>query len=230
MFYLPVLLLSLAAEIPAAHPVDRDAALAAMKRALALRPETSTANIEIVDVSHFPVPDGEMEFDWKGLTPPSTGQTVARWRGVIHHDVDHSYSIWAMVRITVPCRRVIAVQNIRPEIPIAASDLQEEAYEGFPSDACNSGIGAVTGKVATRIISANSPILPMMLASPASVVKGEPATALYRDGAVQLSLPVIPEKSGRIGELIPVQNPVTHKTLLAQVVGEGKVLIGGDKQ
>jgi flagella basal body P-ring formation protein FlgA len=227
MFHLPLLLLTLAADVPVVHTPDSDAVMRAMKKALAERPDYAAMNIEIVDLSHFPVPEGEMDFEWKGLTPPATGQTTARWRGVVRHDVDHTYSIWAVVRLTVPCKRIIATETIRPDVPIEHSEVQEESYDGFPSGACNSSANAVVGKVVTRTVSVNTPILPVMLALPASVLKGEQAVAEYRDGGVSLSLPVIVERNGRIGEIIAVHNPATHKVMLAQVIGEGKVLIEG---
>jgi flagella basal body P-ring formation protein FlgA len=225
MFYF--LLLLLAADVPATHPLDRETVLRAMRKTLDARPERADANIEIVDLSHFPVPDGDIEFDWKGLTPPASGQGPARWRGFVRHDVDHTYSIWAVVRLTALCNRILAVQAIRPGDPITASQLQEEPYEGFPSEGCNGSVSNVIGKVATRTIQANTPITGVMLALPASVLKGEQAVAQYRDDQVSLTLPVIVERNGRIGDVIPVSNPVSHKILLAQVVGQGKVVIEG---
>jgi flagella basal body P-ring formation protein FlgA len=227
MLYLPLLFLNLAAELPSTHPLDPDTVMRAMRKALAARPQHADANIEIVDLSHFPVPDGELEFDWKGLTPPGPGQSTARWRGVVRHNVDHTYSIWAVVRLTVPCKKIIAIQTIRPDEPIMASQLQEESYDGFPSDSCDEGVGNVIGKVTTRTISANMAIVSGMVAPPAAVLKGEQATAEYHGDAVWLSLPVIIERSGRVGEVIPVLNPVSHKVLLAQVTGQGKVSIEG---
>jgi flagella basal body P-ring formation protein FlgA len=220
-----LLLFLLAAELPATHPLDRESVLSAMKKALAASPDRKDANIEIVDLSRFPVPDGEVEFDWKALTPPAAEQSTERWRGVVRRDVDHSFSIWAVVRITVPCTRIVAVQTIRQEEPIAASELRAESYDGFPSESCTDTIGSVIGKVATRTLLANTPIVRGMLAPPASVLKGEQAIAEYRGDAVWLSLPVIAERNGRIGEVIRVINPETHKSFLAQVTGEGKVLI-----
>ena len=55
MFYL-LLLFLLAAELPATHPLDRESVLSAMKKALAASPDRKDANIEIVDLSRFPVP------------------------------------------------------------------------------------------------------------------------------------------------------------------------------
>lgn len=230
MFYLPFLFLNLASDLPPAHELDRDAVTRVLRKTLAERPGLAAASLEVVDVSHFPVPDGEMEFEWKGLTPPANGQTTARWRGSVRHDVDHIYSIWAAVKITVPCKRVIATGTIRPEIPIVEADVEEESYDGFPSETCDTGIGAVLGKVATRTISANAPVLRSMLAAPASVLKGDQAVAVYRDDAVWLSLPVIAERNGRIGEIIPVRNPSSQKVLFGRVTGDGKVLIDGEKK
>jgi flagella basal body P-ring formation protein FlgA len=228
MFYLPLLLL-LAADLPvtqpATHPLDRATVLNAMRKALAASPESSDANIEIVDMSRFPVPDGEVEFDWKALTPPAAEQSTSRWRGVLRRDENHVFSIWAVVRLTVPCTRITAAEIIRPEEAITASQIREVPYLGFPSESCRSSAGSVIGKVATRTILANTPIVGAMLAAPASVLKGEQAIAEYRGDAVWLSLPVIPERNGRMGDVIRVLNPQSHKTLLAQVIGEGKVLI-----
>jgi flagella basal body P-ring formation protein FlgA len=224
MFYLPLLLL-LAVELPSTHLLDQETVLSAMKKALAESPAHPDANIEIIALSRFPVPDGEVEFDWKALTPPAAEQSTERWRGVVRHDVDHSFSIWAVVRITAPCTRIIAVQNIRQEEPISASEVREESYVGFPSEGCTESMGSVIGKVATRTLLANTPIVRSMLAPPASVLKGEQAIAEYHGDAVWLSLPVIAERNGRIGDVIRVLNPETHKTFLAQVTGEGQVLI-----
>jgi flagella basal body P-ring formation protein FlgA len=228
MFYLPLLFL-LAAELPATqpatHPLDRATVLSAMRKALAASPDSSDAKIEIVDMSRFPVPDGEVEFDWKALTPPAAEQSTSRWRGVLRRDENHAFSIWAVVRLTVLCTRITAAEIIRPEEPITASQIREESYQGFPSESCRGNAGTVIGKVATRTLLTNTPIVGAMLAAPASVLKGEQAVAEYRGDAVWLSLPVIPERNGRIGEVIRVLNPQSHKTLLAQVIGEGKVLI-----
>src|SRR5271165_7389029 len=103
---LPLLILFLAQEAPATQPLDRESVMRALRKAVAARPDRADARIEIVDLSRFPVPTGEIEFDWKGLTPPATGQSTARWRGVVHHDAEHVFSIWAVVRLTVPCKRI----------------------------------------------------------------------------------------------------------------------------
>ena len=161
------------------------------------------------------------------LTPPAAEQSTERWRGVVRRDVDHGFSIWAVVRITAPCTRIVALQTIRQEELITASEIREESYEGFPSESCTDTIGDVIGKVATRTLLPNTPIVRGMLAPPASVLKGEQAIAEYHGDAVWLSLPVIAERNGRIGEVIRVTNPETHKSFLAQVTGEGKVLIEG---
>jgi flagella basal body P-ring formation protein FlgA len=224
MFYLPLLFL-LAAELPATHPLDRGAVTNAMRKALAASQDYRDASIEILDLSRFPFPDGEVEFDWKGLTPPAAEQSTERWRGVLRQDVNHSFSIWAVVRITVPCTRVLAVQAIRQEEPIAASSVREESYEGFPSESCRDHAASLIGKVATRTILPNTPVVRAMLVAPASVIKGEPAIAEYRGDAVWLTLSVVAERNGRIGDVIRVLNPDTHKTFFAQVTGEGKVLI-----
>jgi flagella basal body P-ring formation protein FlgA len=225
MFYLPVLFLTFAQDAPAAHLPDREAVMRAMKKTLAERPEQAEANLEIVDLSRFPVPDGEMEFEWKGLTPPAIGQSTARWRGTVRHDADHIYSIWAVVKLTVPCKRIVAAETIRPDVPIVDSEIRQEFYDGFPSESCNESILNVVGKVATRTILANMPITGGMLALPAAVLKGEQAIAMYQDDGVSLTLPVIAERSGRIGEVIAVRNPVSHKVLFALVISEGKVLV-----
>jgi len=225
MLTLPLFLLFLAQEAPGSQPLDRETVMRALRKAVAARPDLADAKIEIVDLSRFPVPTGEIEFEWKGLTPPATGQSAARWRGLVRHDAEHVFSIWAVVRLTVPCKRIFAIQSIRPDELITASQLHEESYEGFPTESCHNGIAEVIGKVAARAISPNMPIVPAMLAPRASVLKGDQAVAEYRDDSVTVSLPVIAERSGRIGEIIPVRNPSSQKTVFARVTGERRVLI-----
>jgi flagella basal body P-ring formation protein FlgA len=148
---------TLVADLATVHPLDREVVTRAMRGALA-----ENMNLEIVEISQFPVPDGEIAFDWKDLTPPAAGQSTARWRGVVRRDADHPFSIWAVVRVTAPCERVIAAQTIRPDEPIKASQLREESYQGFPSESCAVGIDGVIGKVATLTLSANTPIVRAM--------------------------------------------------------------------
>jgi flagella basal body P-ring formation protein FlgA len=208
------------------HTPDPEAMMQAMRKTL---PDPGV-KIEIVDVSRFPVPEGEMQFEWKGLTPPAAGQSTARWRGLIRRDQDHTFSIWAVVRITGPCNRIVATQTIRPDEPITASQVSEESYQGFPSENCAADISDVVGKVTTRTVLANTPVVRTMLAPPASILKGEQAVAEYQGDAIHLSLPVIAERNGRIGEVIPVRNPATHKVLQGRVTGEGRVSINKDVQ
>jgi flagella basal body P-ring formation protein FlgA len=215
------LLVFLVADTVPTHLPDPEAMMQAMRKTL----PGPDVKIEIVDASRFPVPDGDMQFDWKGLTPPATGQSIARWRGVIRRDQDHTFSIWAVVRITAPCRRIVTTQTIRPDEPITASQVSEESYQGFPADNCAAAISDVLGKVATRTVLANTPVVPAMLAAPASILKGEQAIAEYQGDAIHLSLPVIAERNGRVGEIIPVRNLASRKVMQARVTGERRVSI-----
>ncbi len=128
-------------------------------------------------MSHFPVPDGEMEFDWKGLTPPATGQAVARWRGIIRHDIDHT--LFDLGRradygsLQKDCRRPKSSGRMsRSWRPRSVRSF----YDGFPSESCTENIDNVIGKVATRTVLDEFASRRRNARCARAVVKGEQAT------------------------------------------------------
>lgn len=195
--------------------------LPAMRKALA----SPAIQIEIVEVSHFPVPDGAIEFARKDLTAPSSPRTPARWRGSILSADGHRFSIWADVHLTASCHRVIAAEALPPDMPIRGSQLREESYEGFPSEACSWQAEEAVGLAPNRTIPANSPLSREFLVQPPAVHKGDDVIAEYRTAAVRLTLSVVAERNGRVGETIPVLNPSSHKVFQARVAGPGTVAV-----
>src|SRR5207245_1108141 len=79
--------------------------------------DTREAKIEIVEFSHFPAPEGALEFAWKDLAPPASARTPTRWRGYVRHDGNRRFAVWAMVRVTAQCRRVVAAKALRVRNP-----------------------------------------------------------------------------------------------------------------
>jgi flagella basal body P-ring formation protein FlgA len=198
-----------------------DQLLPAMHKALG----AGAIQIEIVEVSHYPAPEGEIVFSRQDLASPASPHAPARWRGSVISESGHRFSIWADVRLTTSCRRIVAAEPLPPDVPIRAVQLREETYAGFPSGTCGGHMEDMLGLVPLRAISAATALSRDLLAPPAAVHRGQEATAEYRSGGVHLSLTVIAERNGRIGELIPVLNPSSHKIFQARVAGIGTVAV-----
>ena len=84
-------------------PPDPARIVEAMKKSLAGR-ETS---IEIVDYSRAEIPRGELSFPPAGISAVSDAPVV--WRGYVTYAESRRMNVWARVRITVKCTRVVAL-------------------------------------------------------------------------------------------------------------------------
>jgi flagella basal body P-ring formation protein FlgA len=191
-----------------------------MRKAL----EPLAADVEILEVSHFPAPEGEIEFSWKDLALPASPHAASRWRGFIRYDDDRRFAIWADVRITAECRRVVAVSTLRPGLPIRAEQVREETYQGFPLGK-NLGLEDVAGRALLRTVRSGDAITQDLLVEPMVIAKGAPLIAEYISGRIRLKIPVVAERAGRMGEMISVRNPSSQKVFAARVRGEGIVVV-----
>jgi flagella basal body P-ring formation protein FlgA len=207
---------------PGTRVLSPDALQMAMRKAL----DPVDAEIEIIEASHFPAPDGEIEFSWKDLVPPASPGAASRWRGFVRHEGDRRFAIWAVVRITASCRRVVATTALRPGEPVRTDQVREETYQGFPlTQNLSWGLGSVVGRAVLRSVSAGGRITPEMLVEPVLVAKGSPVVAEYLSGTIQLRVPAIAERAGRMGDVIAVRNRSSQKILAARVSGQGRVTV-----
>jgi flagella basal body P-ring formation protein FlgA len=198
-------------------PLSPDAVLKAMHQTLG-----AEAHIEIVEVSRFPAPSGEIVFRREDIgTPP-----IALWHGYMLYDGDKKFPIWARVKITVQVERVVALQDLRPGIPIKASQVALEKLEEFPQHrAAPTSVAQVEGAVPRRFLSANSPIWADAVEAPNDITKGDRVNVTVHSGLARLAFDAEAESSGRRGDLVSFKNPESGKLFRARVDGPGKAWV-----
>lgn len=210
------------AEEAAVRSLAASDVLPAMQKAL----EGSNAEIEILEVSHFPAPVGEIEFSLKDLNPPAKPTGPTRWRGFVRLEVDRKFAIWAIVKITSERQRVVATERLEVGQPISMGQIREETYRGFPF-AKNGWVATkdVIGRAPLRTLSVGHEVSPEVMSDPIIVSSGEELTAKFRVGRLSVRTPVISLGSARAGQRVAVRNIASKKILEARVDSPGLVIV-----
>jgi flagella basal body P-ring formation protein FlgA len=198
-------------------PLGPDPVLKAMHQTIG-----ADAHIDIVEMSRFPAPSGEIVFRREDMgTPP-----IALWRGYVVYDGDKKFPIWARAKITVETERVIALQELRPGVPIQASQVALQKVEEFPEHrVAATSIARVEGALPRRFIPANSPIWGDAIEPPNDITKGDRVSVTVHSGLARLAFDAEAESSGRRGDLVSFKNPESGKLFRARVDGPGKAWV-----
>ena len=194
--------------------LSEDAALRAMHQTLG-----ADANIEIAEVSKFPVPEGEIVFPRENLGAPP----IALWRGYVRYDDDKKYPVWARVKISVHTNRLIALEELKPGIPIKASQVLLQKVEEFPQRRVTPGsLEQIDGWVPRRFISPNTPIWTDSVEPPNDITKGDRVVVVVSSGQARLSFDAEAEGSGRRGDFVSFKNPESGKLFRARIEGPNR--------
>jgi flagella basal body P-ring formation protein FlgA len=207
----------------AAEPLRREQIEAAMRQSLKM-PE---ASIEILEFIPGPVPVGALEFPRETLSTPSAPdqRTGELWRGNVIYAGTRKFPVWAKVRVTAPVMRLIAVDALRPGMPLRADQVQSEVTQSFPFLG-NRQPDRIDGMILLRGVAAGAEIRPENLSRPNDVNRGEMVQVDVRFGGAHLALVGRAESAGRIGDTISVRNLDSSKLFQAMVEGSGKVVVG----
>lgn len=201
-------------EVPVA-PLSGEAVLEAMRGAL-----PAGSKIEIVEISRFPAPAGEIVFSAKSLGTPASVDAIALWRGFVRYGDGEKFQIWSRVRIRVPVTRVVAVETLPQGKPIRASQVKLALVEEVPNGPLTPAtVELVEGYIPRRSIPANSPVLTDSLDAPMDIVKGDHVTVMVRSGLSTLSLDAEAATSGRRGDAVSLKNPHSGKLFRARIDG-----------
>jgi flagella basal body P-ring formation protein FlgA len=208
----------------ATGPLKRERVLSAMQDAL----QVPGARIEVLETSLDPAPDGVLEFLRSNLgTPASPDPRVAViWRGDVIYGGGRRYRIWARVRISVPCERLIAVAALKAGVPILAGQVRPVPSACFPEKGSAAvSAGETVGLVLQRAVAAGAEIRGGMLAPPYDVQRGEMVEVEVVSGTTRLALTAEAQAAGRAGDLVAVRNPASNRVFQARVSGRHKVLV-----
>jgi flagella basal body P-ring formation protein FlgA len=204
-------------------PPDPKAAATAMRASLG-EPD---ARIEIVEMSRFPAPPGEMVFPRESLAEPVSGG-LAVWNGYIDRG-GKRYPVWAKARIGVLAKRLVAANAVRAGQILTESDVRVETTEAFPRRVMPlSSAAAAVGLVARRMINAGAPIAAAALAEPNAVDRGETVVVEVRSGSAILKLEAKAEAAGRRGDVIPLRNTTSGKVFRARIEDKGRLTLDCD--
>lgn len=206
--------------VRAAARLERHAVLAALQTSLA-RPE---ASIELLEWSSFPVPAGRLEFPRSGLRPAPAADPArpVLWHGALRTTEGRTYPVWARVKITYPCTRLVAAETLPAGRIIEARQVRSESFasclldEGFASS-----VEEVAGKTPRRAIRPGAPILRSWLADPPEVERGQTIEVESSHGGVRLKAAARAESSGSAGQTIRVRNLENGRAYPARVTGKG---------
>jgi flagella basal body P-ring formation protein FlgA len=207
------------------EPLDRGHVLQTMRESL----KDSDAHIDVTETSLNLVPRGRLEFPLEMLGKPAltTQKDPALWRGDVVYGDDHRYAVWAKVRVTVPCQRIIAMESLKPGQQIEARQFRVEQGDCFPSlgGSGRSPTKSLLGMVPTQAIAAGSEIRLESLTWPNDVNRGDAVHVEVLSGAAHLALEAKAESGGRSGDFITVRNLSSNKTFRARIKDKDQVVV-----
>lgn len=190
----------------------------------AMRRQLPDADIEIMDYSRLPAPQGELDFPVSGLRQAPGG---GFWSGAVRYAGTRRFAVWARVKVLVPVSRVIVTADLQAGHPVAASQLRLEQTRDFPAaGAFVTSIEEAAGRVLRRPVSAGAALRSAWLDEFRDVARGDTVRVEVWSGRAHLELDGVAEGSGATGATIIVRNPDTKKRFSARVEGKGQVSVG----
>ena len=194
--------------------------VAAMRKAL----DDPEAQIEIMELSRFPIPHGELEFSRTNLPEDAAGAVI--WRGVVRSAGGRRFGVWANVKVRVRGTRVVATENLAAGHAIGANQVKLEACDVYPArSAAPVSLEAVTGTSPRNPIRAGDSITATMVDAPKEVERGDTVQVEVHSGAALLKLEGRAESAGRHGDPIKVHTLASGKSISARVAGKDRVVV-----
>lgn len=205
------------------EPLNRDRVLDAMLAAL----EVPGVRVEILETSRYLVPNGRLEFTRARLGRPASPDQIGPllWRGDVIYGGNRRHSIWATVKLSAPCDRVKATEDLRPGRPVEARQLRTDAGQCFPLPGPAFSMDQFVGMMPLRFVPAGNEIRGDWFSRPNDVNRGDLVEIEVLSGATRLALVAKAQTAGRTGEVIFLRNPVSNKTFQGRVSGKGKAIV-----
>lgn len=183
--------------------------------------------VEVIEQSRFPAPPGDLVFAKRDLDPmPGSDGRLLVWRGFVRYSGDRRFPVWARVRILAPATRVIARAVLAPGEQIREEQIETTVIkDGIAGGIYASALADVVGRVPRTRIEAGSPIRLFDVSSPPEVQAGNEVQVEVRNGAMRIRMIAKAERSGRIGDTIPLTNPDSSAHFRARVGGKDLVVV-----
>jgi len=188
----------------------------------ALRKQLPGAGIRILDFSRQPAPEGALEFPLSGWRRGSP-----YWNGFVRYAGGRRFAVWARVEARVTAPAVVAAEDLRPGVPIAAAQLRLETQtrDGAPEAGLARNIEDAVGLQPLRLIRAGSALPAAQLAAPPEVARGDLVRVAVSSGTAHLELEGRAESAGSKGQRIAVRNPLSKRLFFARVESRGRAVV-----
>ncbi len=196
-------------------PLDADRIRRAMRERL------PAAEIDLIDFSRWPVPEGALEFPLSGLREDI-------WSGGVIYAGGRRFPVWARVRVRVSVPAAVALRDLRAGERLDRAAFRSETRTAamssglFPASAPEAA-----GKRLRRPVRAGSAIPAAWLETPPDVIRGDRVHVEVRSGAARVAFEGEAQGSGSAGQTIPVLNPETGRRFSARIEGPGRVEVAG---
>ena len=192
--------------------------------------QAPTARVDVLAISRTQAPAGQVVFPISGLLASTiTGpDTPVTWRGEVHYQGSHQFSIWARVKISATMTRVVATQVVLPGQTVTPAQVRIETYDDFPlrNDIARN-LEEVIGRMPRRPLRVGLPVFRADLIEPFQVQRGDLVEVTAIAGAAELHVPALAETRGRQGDIISLQNTHSGKIFRARIEGKDKALVIG---
>ena len=110
--------------------------------------------------------------------------------------------------------------------PLRVDDLSLEERDVAPLGAMPLGSDVdVTTRRLRRALAVNRIVLRGAVEDVPPISQGEDVAVRVHSGAVEIQTRAVALQDGRLGELVKLENPTSHATFTAQVIGEQQVLV-----
>jgi flagella basal body P-ring formation protein FlgA len=200
--------------------VPQDILLGSMRRSFGSR----QVEIELIDSSLWPAPEGEISFPLSSLALSTSG--ISLWRGYVGYASNRHFEIWARVRIYVKEMHVIAAEKLPAGQPLRASQLKAGSYEGaITRNQPFTAVDEVVGLMPRFDISAGKTLTRDLLDFPKEVERGDTVTVASEAGHARVEAECVAEEGGRIGAVIPVHNARSGRKFRALIQAKGKAVV-----
>jgi len=192
----------------------------AMRKAL----DDPQAHIDILELSRFPIPHGDLEFDRSNLPVGTDGAVV--WRGVVRYAGGRKFGVWASVKLRVQGYRVVATENLSAGKPVQGAQVKLEPAAVYPVPrTAPLTLDTVIGSNMRVPVLAGGVIAPGMIDAPKEVERGDVVQVEVQSGAALLKLEATADTAGRHGEPIKVHTLANGRSFSARVAGKDRVVV-----
>ena len=199
-----------------AAPISSERMFAAMRK------ELPKAEIEILEFSRAPAPEGDLVFPLARLRQTPAG---GYWDGYVAYAGKQRFSIWARVKVRLSVPRVIAIDALPQGVPVTAAQLRLEMRDEIPGAGFAASPEEIVGRLPKRSIVAGAALRTEWLDAPKAVLRGDTVQVEVSLGGTHLKLEAVAEASGVIGETIPIQNPTSKQRFPARIQAPGRVVV-----